>query len=77
MSIKLLAIELYRAQQNVARLARQQEEVAESPGGSLPAAFQEELRHAHIELQRLRQMLEEKKMSAVEHATARYGRNRF
>ncbi|MBU0664054.1 MAG: hypothetical protein KJ990_05850 [Proteobacteria bacterium] len=60
MSIKLLAIELYRTQQNVARLEAQLE--------ALPllgsADLREELRQSQAELQQLRKMLDDKKTSS-------------
>jgi hypothetical protein len=64
MSIRLLAIELYRAQQNVARIAAQ---IEAPPLGSSPettAAVLEELRQAEAELKMLRKMLDDKKSSS-------------
>ena len=60
MSIKLLAIELYRAQQNVGHIKAQLEA---TPLGTLEGV-REELRQAQAELQQLRKMLDDKKMSS-------------
>ncbi|MFH2123063.1 MAG: hypothetical protein ABIJ50_06240 [Pseudomonadota bacterium] len=60
MSIKLLAIELYRAQQNVDRVEAQ----LEASTLSVTAELYEELRQAQAELQQLRKMLEDKKTSS-------------
>ena len=60
MSIKLLAIELYRAQQNVGHLEAQLEAV---PLSTLEVV-REELRQAQAELQQLRKMLDDKKVSS-------------
>ncbi|MBA3005132.1 MAG: hypothetical protein KKB91_08830 [Proteobacteria bacterium] len=60
MSIKLLAIELYRAQQNVARIEAQLEVSPLFENADL----REELRQAQAELQQLRKMLEDKKTSS-------------
>ncbi|MDD3813760.1 MAG: hypothetical protein PHZ02_03860 [Desulfocapsaceae bacterium] len=60
MSIKLLAIELYRAQQNVARL----EEKLEALPLHANTDLREELRQSQAELQQLRKMLEDKKTSS-------------
>ncbi len=60
MSIKLLAIELYRAQQNVARLEVQLEALPLLANTDL----REELRQSQAELQQLRKMLEDKKTSS-------------
>ena len=57
MSIKLLAIELYRAGQDVARLEAQ----CEALPVSARADVLEELRQARAELQQLRKMLDDKK----------------
>ncbi len=75
MSIKLLAIELYRAQQNVNRLTRQLEEHTSSMVVPVPASLHEELRQALVELQQLRKMFEDKKKTALECSVARFGRN--
>jgi molecular chaperone GrpE (heat shock protein) len=61
MSIKLLAIELYRAQQNVARIEAQFEALPLSASTDL---LREELRQSQAELQQLRKMLEDKKTSS-------------
>ena len=61
MSIKLLAIELYRAQQNVAHIKAQLDEAA--PLSTLEVV-REELRQAQAELQQLRKMLDDKKTSS-------------
>lgn len=63
MSIKLLAIELYRAQQNVDHLQAQLE--AAPLGAS--EVVREELRQAQAELQQLRKMLDDKKTSSSLH----------
>ncbi len=60
MSIKLLAIELYRAQQNVGHLEVQLEAVPLNAS----EVVREELRQAQAELQQLRKMLDDKKMSS-------------
>lgn len=57
MSIKLLAIELYRARQDVARLEAQCEALSLNSGADLL----EELRQARAELELLRKMLDDKK----------------
>lgn len=61
MSIKLLAIELYRAQQNVGHIEAQLEA---APLNALEVV-REELRQARAELQQLRKMLDDKKSSSV------------
>lgn len=61
MSIKLLAIELYRAKQDVARLEAQGEAMHLSGREDLL----EELRQSRAELQLLRKMLDDKKESSV------------
>ncbi len=60
MSIKLLAIELYRAQQNVDHIEAQLEV---TPLNALEVV-REELRQAQAELQQLRKMLDDKKVSS-------------
>jgi hypothetical protein len=60
MSIKLLAIELYRAQQNVGHLEVQLEAASLNASGFV----REELRQAQAELQQLRKMLDDKKTSS-------------
>jgi hypothetical protein len=60
MSIKLLAIELYRAQQNVDHLEGQLEAASLNASG----VVREELRLAQAELQQLRKMLDDKKTSS-------------
>jgi len=57
MSIKLLAIELYRARQDVARIEAQCEALSLNSRTDLL----EELRQARAELQLLRKMLDDKK----------------
>jgi len=69
MSIKLLAIELYRAQQNVAQIAAQIEVAPSSSPAETIAALREELRQAQAELKQLRKMLDDKKDSAYPPAT--------
>jgi prefoldin subunit 5 len=64
MSIRLLAIELYRAQQNVARIAAQIEAQSLSSSAETMAAVLEELRQAEAELKMLRKMLDDKKSSS-------------
>ncbi len=61
MSIKLLAIELYRAQQEVAGLE------AQCAVSALPSNVKllDELRQARAELQLLRKMLDSKKESSI------------
>lgn len=61
MSIKLLALELYRSRQNVARLEAQCEALSVS---SRDDAL-EELRQSRAELQLLRKMLDDKKESSI------------
>lgn len=67
MSIKLLAVELYRARQNVERISAQIE-AAEAAPLNAPAAEREvladELREAQAELRQLRKMLDDKKASS-------------
>ena len=60
MSIKLLAIELYRAQQDVAHIEAQ----CEAAPLSMQDALREELRQTQAELQVLRKMLDDKKASS-------------
>jgi hypothetical protein len=67
MSIKLLAIELYRARQDVARLEAQCEALPLSAGEDLL----EELRQSRAELQLLRKMLDDKKESSLLPARSR------
>jgi len=64
MSIKLLAIELYRAQQNVAQIAAQIEAAPSSSPAEAIAALREEFRQAQAELKQLRKMLDDKKDSS-------------
>lgn len=64
MSIKLLAIELYRAQQEMGRCEAQIEAAPLSMSLSAAAALREELRQAQAESQLLRKMLDDKKASA-------------
>ena len=67
MSIKLLAIELYRAQQNVGHLEAQLEA---APLSTLEVV-REELRQAQAELQQLRKMLDDKKVSSFVRSPSR------
>ncbi|MCX5869361.1 MAG: hypothetical protein NTY00_01755 [Deltaproteobacteria bacterium] len=60
MSIKLLAVELYRAQQNVGHIEAQLEV---TPLNALDVV-REELRQAQAELRQLRKMLDDKKVSS-------------
>ena len=60
MSIKLLAIELYRAQQNVGHLEAQ----LEAAPLHASEGVREELRQAQAELEQLRKMLNDKKTSS-------------
>jgi hypothetical protein len=60
MSIKLLAIELYRAQQNVGHIEAQ----LEASPLNASEVMREELRQAQAELQQLRKMLDDKKASS-------------
>ncbi len=64
MSIRLLAIELYRAQQNVARIAAQIEALPVSSSAGTRSALFEELRQAEAEFKLLRKMLDDKKNSS-------------
>lgn len=64
MSIKLLAIELYRAQQNVERVAAQIEVVPLNAPPGEREVLVEELREAQAELRQLRKMLDDKKSSS-------------
>jgi hypothetical protein len=66
MSIKLLAIELYRAQQDTARLETQLAAAPLNMPLDTMAALREKLRQAQAELQLLRKMLDDKKGSAAE-----------
>jgi hypothetical protein len=63
MSIKLLAIELYRAQRDVSRLEEQREVYAVDVSSDIVAALCEELRQAKAEVLQLRKMLDDKKAS--------------
>jgi prephenate dehydrogenase len=63
MSIKLLAIELYRAQRDVSRLEAHIETVSGDMSSDTVSALREELRQAQAELQQLRKMLDDKKAS--------------
>jgi hypothetical protein len=67
MSIKLLAIELYRAQQNVGHLEVHLEAAPLNESG----VVREELRQAQAELQQLRKMLDDKKTSSFVKAHSR------
>lgn len=71
MSIKHLAIDLYRAQQNVERL----EKAIKAALPDEPADLQEELRMAKAEWQILRKMLDgEKENAALRAKTGIFGR---
>lgn len=63
MSIKLLAIELYRAQRDVSRLEAHIETVSGDMSSDTFSALREELRQAQAEVQQLRKMLDDKKAS--------------
>ncbi len=64
MSIKLLAVELYRAQQNVERISAQIEAAPLNAPAGEREALAEELREAQAELRQLRKMLDDKKASS-------------
>lgn len=68
MSIKLLAIELYRSQQVVDRLAAQLEATSSNMSLETSESLREQLRQAEAELQRLRKMLDDKKASSSLHS---------
>lgn len=61
MSIKLLALELYRARQNVERIAAQREALSANASAGMIGDLDEELRQAQEELRLLRKMLDDKK----------------
>lgn len=61
MSIKLLAIELYRAQQDTGRIEAQLAAAPLNTPLDTMAGLREELRQAQAELQLLRKMLDDKK----------------
>jgi predicted RNase H-like nuclease (RuvC/YqgF family) len=63
MSIKLLAVELYRAQQDVSRLEEQREALTAEASPDTVSALNEELRQARAEVLQLRKMLDDKKAS--------------
>jgi hypothetical protein len=63
MSIKLLAIELYRAQRDVSRLEAHIETGSGDMSPDTVSALREELRQAQAEVQQLRKMLDDKKAS--------------
>ena len=60
MSIRAIAIELYRAQQKVARLENELEQAAPEEKGLL----EEELRAARLELRQMRTMLDGAKVES-------------
>jgi len=60
MSIKLLAVELYRAQQNVGHI----EAKLEATPLNASEVVREELRQAQAELRQLRKMLDDKKSAS-------------
>lgn len=60
MSIKLLAVELYRAQQNVGHIEAQ----LEATPLNASEVVREELRQAQAELRQLRKMLDDKKAAS-------------
>jgi len=64
MSIKLLAVELYRAQQNVERVTAQIEAAPLNAPAGEREALAEELCQAQAELRQLRKMLDDKKASS-------------
>lgn len=71
MSVKLIAIELYKAQQKVSAL----EEELENPALQNETKIREELRMAKAELKVLRSMLEgEKAPSPFKSSPSTYGR---
>jgi|OpeIllAssembly_1097287.scaffolds.fasta_scaffold313470_2 hypothetical protein len=73
MSIRNLALDLYRAQQNVERLEKA---VAKAAPGEL-AALEDELRGARAEWRMLRKMLDgEKETASFRARSAFYHRNR-
>lgn len=72
MSIRLLAIELYRTQQNVARIEAQ---LAVEPVSTIDV-LREEFRYAQAELQQLRKMLDDKKTSSSLRVPSVYVRSR-
>jgi hypothetical protein len=61
MSIKLLAMELYRARQNVERITAQLEALPVNAPAGATDDLDEELRQAQAELRLLRKMLDDKK----------------
>ena len=61
MSIKLLAIELYRAQQDTGRIEAQLAAAPLNTSLEAMAGLREDLRQAQAELQLLRKMLDDKK----------------
>ena len=61
MSIKLLAIELYRAQQDTGRIEAQLAAAPLNTPLEAMAGLREDLRQAQAELQLLRKMLDDKK----------------
>lgn len=65
MSIKQLAVELYRAQQNVERFLAEIDLQEFSRDSAVTAELQENLRQARAELQQLRKMLDDKKASST------------
>lgn len=73
MSIKNLALDLYRAQQNVERL----EKAIEAALPKEPADLQEELREARAEWQMLRKILDgEKENASLRAKSAVFNRKR-
>jgi hypothetical protein len=72
MSIKMLALDLYRAQQKVRQLETRLEE--SPPGGK--DAVSDELREARAELQQLRNMLEGAKSPSPYRTLSTWGKGR-
>jgi len=64
MSIKLLAVELYRARQNVERISAQIEAAPLNAPAAEREVLADELREAQAELRQLRKMLDDKKASS-------------
>ncbi len=75
MSIKLLAVELYRAQQNVERISAQIEDAPLNAPVAEREVLEDKLREAQAALRQLRKMLDDKKASSSPSVPGR-GRNR-
>jgi hypothetical protein len=76
MSIKLLAMELYRARQNVERIAAQLEALPVNAPDGAASDLGEELRQAQAELRLLRKMLDDKKAAPSPSGHSGFPRNR-